>query len=412
MPVIDEDGKSLWKQSNFIKLWFSQSFNSLAHILLQVVVMVQVYQKTNSTIGSAMVLALMSFSLFISGMFAAKFIKNFYLKSIIYAAGLSRGLLTVFIGYFLYMDNTPGMVGLFLSLALISFINAWYQPARFALLPLMISPKSYITANGTLVMIQQLLMTAGWGVSGFLVTFINLLFLIMVVCILYILSGLLVKFIKINESKAKPEKAQKKESAWKEVWNIPAVRGITIMNIVESISDAIWTSALLLSFSTVVLMAGEYWWGMLNAGYFIGAIIGSVIVTLNSKLLTGRIGIIIGLSGFTMGIFTILFSLNTLPLVAVILTILMGPTYQARDICQVSLLQDAIPESRRASVMAARNSFLTPLSGLAVLLVGYLADLFGIQTIYFCAGVFYIIAALFAIQQKNLRSYRFVKDVQ
>ena len=94
------------------------------------------------------------------------------------------------------------------------------------------------------------------------------------------------------------------------------------------------------AFTTVVLGAGEEWWGFINAAYFIGAIFGSVLVTYKAKAFSSKIGINIGLSGLSMGVLTILFSLNTIPIIALLLCILMGPMYQARDICQVALLQD------------------------------------------------------------------------
>ena len=59
-----------------------------------------------------------------------------------------------------------------------------------------------------------------------------------------------------------------------------------------------------------------------------------------AKAFSSKIGINIGLSGLSMGVLTILFSLNTIPIIALLLCILMGPMYQARDICQVALLQD------------------------------------------------------------------------
>ena len=397
----------IWRQPNFIKLWFSQTLNSLAHILLQVVVMVQVYQRTHSALGSAAVLALMSLSLFISGLFAAKYIDRFSMRSIIHFSGWCRALLTIIIGFFLYQNSTAGLIGLFVGIAFYSFINAWYQPARFALLPLIIPSHQYIRANGTLVMVQQLFMTAGWGIGGFLVVYVSLPVMVGMLSIFYILSGSLAYSIKLAEEK--PAAKKKPVSAWKEVWAIPVVKGITIMNIIEGISHPIWTSALLLAFSTTVLKAGETWWGLLNAGYFMGAILGSIMVTFISGLMTKRSGIVVGMSGLSMGVFTILFSVNTLPLAAVLLCIAMGPLYQARDICQVAILQEAIPAERRANVMAARNTFLTPWNGLTVLFIGYLADVFGIQNTYLLAGVLYLLASIIALQQRTLRHYRINK---
>ncbi len=61
----------IFKQPNFLKLWFSQSFHSLAQILIQVIVMVEVYQRTESATGPALVLALMSLTLFVSSFLAS-----------------------------------------------------------------------------------------------------------------------------------------------------------------------------------------------------------------------------------------------------------------------------------------------------------------------------------------------------
>ncbi|MBP3039917.1 hypothetical protein J9303_10500 [Bacillaceae bacterium Marseille-Q3522] len=91
-------------------------------------------------------------------------------------------------------------------------------------------------------------------------------------------------------------------------------------------------------------------------------------------------------------------------------TLFMGPMYQARDICQVALLQDAIPSERRAGIMAARNAFLTPWYGITVFIAGFFADLIGVQTVYFIAGLLYLFAALIAFQQKSLRNYSFSSE--
>ncbi len=400
----------LWTQPNFLKLWFSQSLNSLAQILLQVVVMVQVYQITESVTGAAGVLAIMSLSLFISGMIASNIIDRYSMKKIIHYAGWLRGLFTLLVGFFLFSDIQFSIIFMFLCLVFISFINAWYQPARFAILPLIIPKDQYIQANGTLVIIQQLIMTAGWGLGGILAVYIWFPLLIVLIALAYILSGVLAHLIRLEKVEVKIEKSEKRVPAWKEIWRIPVVRGITIMETVEGISNAIWTSALLLAFTTVVLNAGEQWWGFLNAGYFVGAILGSMVVTFNAKILSNKIGIMIGLSGLSMGIFTILFSFNTIPIIAVLLCVLMGPMYQARDICQVALMQDAIPEKRLAGIMAARNAFLTPWNGVMILLVGFLADIIGVQAIYLSAGVLYLVASFIAFQQRSLREYEFKSE--
>jgi MFS family permease len=397
----------LWKQPNFLKLWASQTLNSFAQILLSVVVMLEVYRLTESVAGAASVFAFMSLSSFVSSLIVSRIIDNYQMKRIMQLVGWLRGILVIAIGVFLSIENTAGLILLFLLLSLYSFVGAWYQPARFAILPLLIPRDQYIKANGTLVMIQQLFMVAGWGMGGILAALVPFPVIIVVIAIAFTISGTLVYLINIVEEDISVKKMKNRTPAWKEVGRIPVVRGITIMETLEGVSNAIWTSALLLAFTTVVLNAGEEWWGFINAGYFVGAILGSIIVTFNGKILQHKIGVMIGLSGISMGLLTILLSFTTMPLFAVLLCVLMGPMYQARDICQVALMQDAIPEDRRAGIMAARNAFLTPWNGIMVLVVGFAADIFSVQTIYLLAGIVYFAASLIAFKQKSLRDYEF-----
>jgi MFS family permease len=400
----------LWKRPNFLKLWFSQSLNSLAQILLQVIMMIEIYIRMESAIGPALVLAIMSISSFVSSFIASYHIDRFPLKKIVHYAGWIKGVIALAIGYFLFLGTTSALVGVFVSLVILSFVGAWYGPARFALLPLVIERKEYIKANRTLVMVDQLLATAGWGLGALLALYIPFPILISMIACSFMLAGLLIYFLKLEEEQATIKKKTKESPAWKEVWNNRIIRGITIMDTVEGVANAIWTSALILTFTSVVLQVGEEWWGFINAGYFVGAILGSMIVTFKAQNLSSKIGMMIGLSGISMGVLTILFSFNTIPLIAVLLCVLMGPMYQARDICQSALLQDAIPEGRRAGIMAARNSFLSPWSGMMVLVVGILADFFGVQFIYFMAGIAYLLVSLLAFKLKYLREYKLADE--
>lgn len=393
----------LLKSREYRKLIYSQLFNSLGQILLQVTVMVEVYTRTNSAFGAATVVGVMSIASFISGLIASNIINQYKLKQIMHVSGWLRAALTILIGITLLYSTNYSISILYVILIFYSFITAWYQPARFALLPLTVGKEYYVKANGLLVMIQQTLMTVGWAIGGILNVLFPFTYIVAAITLLFILSGLTAACINVHEKLDK----HKKQAAWKKVWTIPIVRSITIMETFEGMANAIWTSALLLSFTHVVLGQGAETWGFINSAYFTGAIIGGVVVTWKSQILEQRIGIMIGLSGLSMGTLTLIFSLNDYVLITLLLCIMMGPMYQARDICQTALLQDVIPEKQRANIMAARSAFLTPWNGIMVMVAGFLADLVGVQLIYILAGILYLLASLIAFQQKSLRDYTF-----
>lgn len=395
--------EDLFKIPDFRKLIFSQILNSLATIFLQVTVMVEVYTRTNSVFGASAVIGVMSLSSFASGMIASRIISNYRLKGILHITGLLRAVITLLIGFFLIIDQSFTYVLLYLMLIIYSFVSAWYQPARFAILPLMVAKGQYIKANSILITIQQTLMTVGWALGGVLVLLVPLFYLIVFISLLFAFAGLAAKLISVNE--VMDGVKRKNTQAWKKVWSIPVVRSITLMETLEGMANAIWTSALLLSFTFVVLNQEADVWGYLNATYFIGAILGSLIVIWKSKMLEKKIGVMIGLSGMSMGALTLVFSMNEVVVFALLLCVLMGPMYQARDICQSAVLQSAIEERDRASVMAARMAFLTPWNGIMVMVVGLLADFVGVQTIYIVAGIIYLIASLIAFKSRALRDY-------
>lgn len=316
-----------------------------------------------------------------------------------------RAVLVIIIGGVLFIDSPVMLVVLYVILFAYSFVNAWYQPARFAMLPLIIEKGQYMQANGTLVLARQILMTAGWGLGGFIAMYVPLTVTMVSIALFYVISSVVIGSINVNED-AHVRGGKRKGSNWAFVLKNPIVRAITIMDAAEALANAIWTSALLLAFTTSVLMVGEAWWVFLNAGYFVGAILGGLIVTLEVKRFSTNIGVMIGLGGISMGIFTILFSLNTIPLLAVVMCILMGPMYQVRDVCQVTVLQHAIPAEKRASVMATRSAILTPWNGIAVLIMGFLADVIKVQFVFLFAGGLYVGVALLAFLIKSLRKYK------
>ncbi|PSL43236.1 hypothetical protein B0H94_11160 [Salsuginibacillus halophilus] len=371
--------------------------------------MVEVYNATSSVFGAATVIGVMSLSTFVSGMVASLIINNYKLTQVIHVAGWFRAVFVLIIGGLLLHITPVTLLFLYITLMMYAFVTAWYQPARFALLPLIVSKEDYVKGNGLLVMIQQTLMTAGWAIGGVLNVLVSFPYLIIFTALAFITSGVLATAIRTNE---RLEKKSVKKHAWKKVWQIPVVRNITLMETFEGMANAIWTSALLLSFTHVILNQGADVWGFINAAYFTGAILGSVLVTWQAKLLEFRIGIMIGLSGVSMGLLTLLFSMNDIVLLALLLCVLMGPMYQARDICQTSILQDAIPADERPNVMAARSAFLKPWNGLMVMAVGGLADIAGVQTIYIAAGLLYLLSACIAFQSKALRNYEIQTEEQ
>ncbi len=309
-------------------------------------------------------------------------------------------------------QHPAALILLLVALFVFSFIGAWYSPLRFALLPLLVSRDEYVRANGTTSLIHQVLQFAGWAAGGLLVSHVAAPAILGIASGGFLLSGLLSKRIasKGQPASGKPRPARLVVPLWKKMYQIPLIRTITLMDLLETLANAIWSTALLLAFTKTVLGKNEEWWGLLNGAYFIGAVIGSYAAVSAAKLLQRKTGIMIGVSAFCMGILTALFALSPLPIVAFLLCLGMGPFYQIRDICQETVLQDALEEAERAPMLAAREAILAPWAGMSYVIMGYLADLTSIATVYLLAAGLYLFSFVLFVSQSAARAYRFSPD--
>lgn len=171
--------------------------------------------------------------------------------------------------------------------------------------------------------------------------------------------------------------------------NNKVVLNITVVDALEVIANTIWTSALLLSFTLYVLNEGEIVWGQINATYFAGSIIGGLILVAFFKNKDFDVFNLIIISGYVMGILTFAMTFSASIFISLIASFLMGPIYQIRSIYQITALQSYTNDDNRSSIFSARSAILTLWSGIAVMLMGFLADILGISIVYIISGCIY-----------------------
>lgn len=369
--------------------------------------MVRVYQMTDSVFLAGLVLSFMSFASIAASFCISPVLRNLGFKKVLVFANLLRAVFTILMAYSV---SHHGQVFFWITLLFVfcfSFAGAFFQPARFALLPIIVPKEQYVKANGVISLSNQLFLTAGWGLGGLLTYVVPFELVVGAAICLFVLSGVSISLLHINEEET-DEKAEtaSARSIWKDLMIIPVVRDITVMDMIEALAGSVWSSAILLAFTAAVLHETEVWWGMFNASYFIGAIVGSIIAIRFSVFFEQNMGYAIMFSSLVMSVLTLLFSFSPIPLLCALACAAMGPFYQVRDICQETVLQEAIPEQKRIGIMAAKNAILTPWSGITYSIMGLVADAAGAKMAFITAGVLYGMTFLIALAQPRLLHYK------
>ncbi|MDZ4910739.1 MFS transporter, partial [Clostridium perfringens] len=128
---------------------------------------------------------------------------------------------------------------------------------------------------------------AGYTFTGFLVVRFGHMPTLIMSCVLIWVSVFSL-WIAARSMKAKePAAAGRAKPSWEGIregwfylWRNPTLRIVTMMDMIEGIAGTIWVGAITLVYVKEVLHQGEAWWGFINASYYVGAIVGGLLMLL------------------------------------------------------------------------------------------------------------------------------------
>ncbi len=396
---------------SFGSLWIGQSLATFGDVLYIVALIPLIYNVTGSVASTALVPFFASGAQLISGLLAPAVIDRLPLRSMLVyfqsAKTIGLVILTLSVGWLI--DH---IYWTFIFVTIISFLNGWIGPARSALIPRIVEKTDLVKANGILSTTNQVVYLSGYTLGGVIVAMLQSSIALFLTIALFIISTLLFSFIRVEPIKKKD--IHKDKLPWfvrmKEGWAViaakPAIRRTMIMDIVETIANGGWTAAIMLVFVQEFLHQDETWWGILNSGYYVGTIAGGFIAIAISKWLRANLGWGMVIGGSLMAVFTAMFAIIPIPIIAVLLCVFMGPAYQMRDIAQITLIQTTVDENKLAKVNAARDTLIYALFGVAVLFMGMIAEQFSVSIAYLTAAALYGVSAILGLGIRNFSSER------
>ncbi len=154
--------RKLLKNRNFLILWQSQISSLLTINVLNFLVIVRIFEQTNSSIASSFIWVAYSIPAIIVGPFAAAAVDIVDRRKLVVAGNLFQAVI-VLLYSFLYQEY------LFLSygvIALYSLVDQLYVPAEMAILTKTVSKDDLVTANSIFFISQQTTTILAFGLAG------------------------------------------------------------------------------------------------------------------------------------------------------------------------------------------------------------------------------------------------------
>lgn len=395
----------MYKNRSFLFLLLGQSLANIGDVLYIFGLISALYTLTESAAVSAFVPFTVTFAMFISSILAPLIIGKVRLKLILVWSQIGKTLLLLGLGLFMVTSlNTFNFYFTFLMISGIALLDGCANPVRQALIPYYVKEEDLIQANGVAETITQSIQIGTWFFGSLLLLVFDPYQLIWIVAALFALSSCMLTLLKnvAHQTEGQEKNWDLLTRGWRTINHTPVLKTIVRMEFIETIAGAVWIAAVMYVFVEKALKVEEQWWGFLNGSFFIGLVIGSIVCVRFSQYIDeNRNGFII--AGASMAcISTIMFSMTSIPVFALILSSLIGFFGQLKNIPQQTVIQTSVPKEHLHTIYTSIGTISTGVFGMASLTMGVLSDFFGVRSVFFLSGVLLLIVCVLAIKDKEL----------
>lgn len=384
---------------SFYYLLVSQSSTKLAYTLYSMTIITFIYQTTQSATLASAVTIVSVVSQLIGGSTVPLIMQKYALKSILLISQIVQLIIYSFIVVALLTIPSPvNYILLFILLGTISFFDGWSNPSRNALIPAIVSKEKLVDANSILSTTSQSLQLLGWSIGGIVIVYLGHEKAILITIVLLLVSLLSLFLLKAKAAKDKKNRKGRLETlkeGWILVFKHPKLSTINKMDMIELFGGSIWIGAVTLVFVQEALGQDEKWWGYINSAYYAGTILGGLLVWRLSQLVNQHLVFFILLGSVGVSILIVIYSVVSLPMIALILVILMGPLYQVRDIAQSTFIQNSIDKEDLGNYLAAKATINQVVFSLSVFIIGVLVDLVNVRFVYLFSGLLLLFSSIY-----------------
>ncbi|MGE7822758.1 MFS transporter [Paenibacillus sp. NPDC093718] len=387
------------KRGGFLYYWTAHSSISLAGVVYIMVLTTFMYQESGSAFIAALFPLFNAVARLVAGLTAPLVMEKFgFSKLLVRLQVMKALLLTALVVAFPYISSQVSVLCMFILF--IAFTEGWGNPLIQSMVPRVVAPDRLVKANSSLSVTSQSLQIAGYTFTGFLVVRFGHMPTLIMSCVLIWISVVCLSIAARSMREKEPAAAGRAKPGWEVIregwfylWRNPTLRIVTMMDMIEGIAGTIWVGAITLVYVKEVLHQGEAWWGFINASYYVGAIAGGLLMLLLSSFIQKNLIPCMAVGSAVFSLLTLWYGLNSIPIMALILCISMGPAYQLRDVAQQTALQSSVDQELLPKIYASRDILLSTVTSLSIAVMGLIADTLGIRMVYIAGSICIAISA-------------------
>ncbi len=404
--------KSLFKNSKFMYLWFSQIFSQITINIMNFLLLAKLYSATGSTIATSLLWLSFALPAVIFGPIGAAAVDLVSRRKTLMIANLLQAL-TIFAYLFI---NQQSIFILFAVVLVYSLLNQFYVPAEAASLPSTVSKEELTHANSLFFLTAQASLVLGFGVAGLLEHLLGFNGVIILSTIFLFIAFLSTSFL--DEEKSKTEMPDEFEKVLKTFFD-SILEGYEFIKRNKSVLYPLLLILILQAGLTIIIISlpviavqildiSVSFVGVsvvVPAG--LGAIMGSIFIPRLLKKGTRKKAIIE--NSFLIVFFAMIalsLGIPYLPLfyrllVTPLLIVLIGFGFTGINIPTITFLQETTPFWFRGRVFGNIGFLITVVTVFPVLFSGAIIEIFGVRTMITLMAIVFLSLFLYSNRRGN-----------
>ncbi|ULG74549.1 MFS transporter [Macrococcus brunensis] len=391
------------KLSNEFKfLYFSQLFANTGDILYIVGLIGYIFEHTQSAQASVYIPITITFSLFISGWFAPYVYSKWLKKDILsFCQSVKSGLMLVI---FLSMITDQNSNVLYYLAALNAFLDGFTNPLKMTLIPQLERKELISYANAQMSMMNGLVQIGSWALGGFLLM-LGSETIIIITVILYLLSLLFINQLKLIQDVRDTSQLSVSHS-FKEMLrtNLTLAEShfLTIHTLFESIGHSVWIAAILLVYVSERLDASDKWFGIINATFFIGVLLGGIILARKNNQLMNHAYLYIIFIPLALSVINVSFGYTQVILFALLLSLIFGILDEIRSTLLHTKIQLSLDDEKLTALYTLNGMIHSFCFSVSSFISAAVADHFSVTIAFYWAAIAYVGCFIISMKYRKL----------
>jgi DHA3 family macrolide efflux protein-like MFS transporter len=385
-----------FRNRDFCALWIGQLLSQVGDNFVIIAILFVISKLTGSPLAIGILALVATLPQVLLGLIGGVFVDRLDRKLVMIVSDVVRGLAVLAL---VFVQRADQLYILYIVSFVMVTVGLFFNPARNAVIPNMVSGEILLTANALIQASQIIAVILGASIAGLVIGWLGPNFAFVFDSFSFAVSAATIATMNIPPLNSKPGKTESRV-----IWN-QLLEGLLFIKRSFPLRHVMITTAVAtLGFGAIMVLGivylreelgiGAEGFGFLYAFQGLGVVIGGAIIgrfasNAYSNRVVGGCMVVLGLAIMAFAV------APSYPLVLVAVAI-VGLSIVAARAALATLTQRLVPDEKRGRVGSAVNMVIGASSSASMALSGLLGDLIGVQAVFIAAGAITILSGIAA----------------